>query len=233
MQHHKGNADRRRTTTGITIDWISIYKHGEHGEAEHPLKYTFLSFFREDPKTVFRTLETQGPARSFLGVTELVLFVGTFVSLGILNWHYLCFLLPFWYFGHCLSYLKRLLPGITVEILMNRSRGALAAMRSFIIGYWFYQRLPRRTPLSAKGSLDPDARVSEPDYQAATRSGRARDWTSTRPWLPRSRFAAPSTKEPTATSAIEKLFAQACCAVASAGNQRKRQRALQRSLSVS
>src|SRR6476469_2162631 len=78
------------------------------------------------------------------------------------------------------------------------------------------QRLPRRTPLSAKGSLDPDARVSEPDYQAATRSGRARDWTSTRPRLPRSRFAAPSAKQSTATRAIEKLFAQARCAVASA-----------------
>ena len=39
-------------------------------------------------------------------MTELVLFVGTFVSLGVLNWHYICFLLPFWYFGHCLSYLN-------------------------------------------------------------------------------------------------------------------------------
>ena len=37
---------------------------------------------------------------------ELTLFVGTFVILGILNWHYICFLLPFWYFGHCLSYLN-------------------------------------------------------------------------------------------------------------------------------
>jgi hypothetical protein len=43
---------------------------------------------------------------SFWGVTELALFVGTFVIFGILNWHYICFLLPFWYFGHCLSYLN-------------------------------------------------------------------------------------------------------------------------------
>jgi fatty acid desaturase len=105
MQHHKGNADRP-DDHGHTIDWISIYKHGEHGEAEHPLKYTFLSFFREDPKTVFRALKRKDRREAFWGVIELVLFVGTFVSLGILNWHYLCFLLPFWYFGHCLSYLN-------------------------------------------------------------------------------------------------------------------------------
>ena len=51
MQHHKGNADRP-DEHGEAVDWISIYKHGHDGEAEHPLKYTFLSFFREDPKTV-------------------------------------------------------------------------------------------------------------------------------------------------------------------------------------
>ena len=105
MQHHKGNADRP-DEHGQTIDWISIYKHGESGEAEHPLKYTFLSFFREDPKTVFRALKHKDRREAFWGVTELVLFVGTFALLGILNWHYLGFLLPFWYFGHCLSYLN-------------------------------------------------------------------------------------------------------------------------------
>src|SRR5438046_7129337 len=55
MQHHKGNADRPDGNGG-TVDWISIYKHGHDGEPEHPLKYTFLSFFREDPKTVFKEL---------------------------------------------------------------------------------------------------------------------------------------------------------------------------------
>ena len=33
MQHHKGNADRP-DEYGETIDWISIYKHGDDGEAE-------------------------------------------------------------------------------------------------------------------------------------------------------------------------------------------------------
>jgi len=105
MQHHKGNADRP-SENGETVDWISIYKHGHEGDAEHPLKYTFLSFFREDPKTVYRELKRKNPRDAFWGVTELTLFVGTFVILGFLNWRYICFLLPFWYFGHCLSYLN-------------------------------------------------------------------------------------------------------------------------------
>jgi len=105
MQHHRGNADRPGEN-GETVDWISIYKHGHEGEAEHPLKYTFLSFFREDPKTVYRELKRKNPRNAFWGITELTLFVSTFVILGILNWHYICFLLPFWYFGHCLSYLN-------------------------------------------------------------------------------------------------------------------------------
>ncbi len=28
------------------------------------------------------------------------------VILGVLNWRYICFLVPFWYLGHCLSYLN-------------------------------------------------------------------------------------------------------------------------------
>ena len=105
MQHHKGNADRP-DESGETIDWISIYKHGHDGEAESALSYTFLSFFREDPKTVYRELKRKGSREAFWGIVELTLFVGNFVLLGILNWHYICFLLAFWYFGHCLSYLN-------------------------------------------------------------------------------------------------------------------------------
>src|SRR5881227_514783 len=93
MQHHKGNSDRQ-DEKGDTVDWISIYKHGHHGEAEHPFKYTFFSFFREDPKTVFNELNRKNPREALCGVTELALFVTTFVVLGILNWRYICFLLP-------------------------------------------------------------------------------------------------------------------------------------------
>ena len=64
MQHHRGNADRP-DEHGNTIDWISIYKHGDDSEAEHPLKYTFLSFFREDPTTVLRALKQKDPREAF------------------------------------------------------------------------------------------------------------------------------------------------------------------------
>jgi fatty acid desaturase len=105
MQHHKGNADRP-DEQGETIDWLSIYKHGHDGEPEHPLSYIFLSFFREDPKIVFRSLIRKDPREAYWGVTEIALFVATFVTLGILNWHYILFLAGFWYLGHCLSYLN-------------------------------------------------------------------------------------------------------------------------------
>jgi len=105
MQHHKGNADLP-DQHGETVDWISIYKHGHDGDAEHPFKYAFFSFFREDPKTVFKELKRKDPREAFWGVAELTFFVTTFVILGILNWRYICFLLPFYYFGHSLSYLN-------------------------------------------------------------------------------------------------------------------------------
>jgi len=54
MQHHKGNADRP-DDHGDTIDWISIYKHGHDGEAEHPLKYTFGSSFVRTPRLFSRS----------------------------------------------------------------------------------------------------------------------------------------------------------------------------------
>jgi fatty acid desaturase len=105
MQHHKGNADRP-DEHGETIDWLSIYKHGHDGEAEHPLSYMFLSFFRDDPKVVFQSVWRKDKREAIWGLVEIALFLATFVTLGILNWHYIIFLVAFWYFGHCLSYLN-------------------------------------------------------------------------------------------------------------------------------
>ena len=70
MQHHKGNADLP-DENGETVDWISIYKHGHDGAAEHPFKYAFFSFFREDPKTVFKELKRKNPREAFWGVLRL------------------------------------------------------------------------------------------------------------------------------------------------------------------
>ena len=105
LQHHKGNADLP-DEDGETVDWISIYKHGHDGAAEHPFKYTFFSFFREDPKTVFKEVKRKDPREALWGVLELALVITTFVTLTLLHWRYICFLLPFYYFGHSLSYLN-------------------------------------------------------------------------------------------------------------------------------
>src|SRR5437667_3766289 len=99
MQHHKGNADRP-DEHGETIDWISIYKHGDEGEPEHPLKYTYLSFFREDPKTVSKGLKRKDPRDVVWGIFEIASFVTTFVILVILNWRHIAVLLPSYSFGH-------------------------------------------------------------------------------------------------------------------------------------
>ncbi len=102
-QHHKGNSDRP-DENGETQDWISIYRHGHDNEPENPWSYIFLSFFREDPKTTYRELRRRNPADARWGVVELASFVAFFTLLGIANWRFIVFFLPFWYLGHCLAY---------------------------------------------------------------------------------------------------------------------------------
>src|SRR6188768_1550745 len=61
-------------TVGFSqVFYECIHMHGHDGEAEHPLKYTFMSFFREDPVTVFKELKRKDWREAFWGVTELVL----------------------------------------------------------------------------------------------------------------------------------------------------------------
>jgi hypothetical protein len=67
MQHHKGNADRP-DDHGDTIDWISIYKHGHDGEAEHPLKYTRRSQDR------FEGIKAKKSALGVLGSVRVGVF---------------------------------------------------------------------------------------------------------------------------------------------------------------
>jgi fatty acid desaturase len=105
MQHHKGNADRPNEN-GETIDWISIYKHGHDGEAENPWSYVFLSFFRDDIGAIRRELRKRSDYDARWGNIELGAFVLTLAIMGLLNWHYLVFFLPFYYLGHCFSYLN-------------------------------------------------------------------------------------------------------------------------------
>jgi fatty acid desaturase len=103
--HHKGNADLP-DAAGQTRDPLSIYKHGHDGRPENPWTYTFLGYFRDDPKAIYRAIRRKGRALAYWGVFEIALFLALYVAAGIANWRFLLYFLPFYYFGHCLSYLN-------------------------------------------------------------------------------------------------------------------------------
>jgi len=106
MQHHKGNADRP-DEKGETIDWISIYKHGRDGEPESPWSYVLLSFFRDDIGAIRRELRKRGKKELIWGNIELAAFATTLFVMFLFNWRYVIFyFLPFFYLGHCFSYLN-------------------------------------------------------------------------------------------------------------------------------
>ncbi len=105
VQHHKGNSDKQ-DEKGETIDWISIYRHGDHGEAENPWSYTFLSFFREVPQ-LSRELAKRGSEEAKWAKIELGTLVVILTCEFFYNWKgMILFFLPFMYLGHCLSYLN-------------------------------------------------------------------------------------------------------------------------------
>jgi fatty acid desaturase len=106
MQHHKGNSDRR-DEKGDTVDWLSIYRHGHDGQAENPWRYVFLSFFRDDVGAIRRDLRKRNNGDLFWGNLELAAFAITLFVMFLFNWRYVIFyFLPFWYLGHCFSYLN-------------------------------------------------------------------------------------------------------------------------------
>jgi len=114
MQHHKGNADRP-DKNGETIDWISIYRHGHDGEPENPWTYVFLSFFRDDVGLIRRELRKRNNGDLQWGTVELVAFAATLFLMAMIvpttpihfiNWRFMLFFLPFWYLGHCFSFLN-------------------------------------------------------------------------------------------------------------------------------
>jgi fatty acid desaturase len=105
-QHHKGNADRPNEN-GETVDWVSIYRHGHEGEAENPWSYVFLSFFREEPGAAREQLRRRGGRELFWGNIELASFATVLFIMFLFNWRYVIFFLaPFYYLGHCFSYLN-------------------------------------------------------------------------------------------------------------------------------
>ena len=103
--HHKGNADLP-DGQGHTRDPLSIYKFGQGGRPENPWTYVFCSYFRDDPKAIYRGIRRRSPLLARWGVFEIALFLSLYVAAGVANWRFICFFLPFYYFGQCLSYLN-------------------------------------------------------------------------------------------------------------------------------
>ena len=104
-RHHMGNSDRP-DEQGDVVDWLSIYRHGHEGEAENIWSYVFLSYFRDDPKAIYREIRRRSPFEAKFGVFEIGCFVAFYVLGFVLNWKFMLCYLPFYYFGHCLSYLN-------------------------------------------------------------------------------------------------------------------------------
>ena len=104
-RHHQGNSDRPGPD-GDTVDWLSIYRHGSDGEPESPWTYIFLGFFRDDPKLIFNEIKRRNAANAYWGVFEIASWVCLLVAGFIVNWKFMIFYIPFYYLGHCISYLN-------------------------------------------------------------------------------------------------------------------------------
>ncbi len=67
----------------------------------------FLSFFRDDVGAIRRELRKRNNGDLFWGNLELAAFATTLFVMFLFNWRYVIFyFLPFWYLGHCFSYLN-------------------------------------------------------------------------------------------------------------------------------
>ena len=104
-RHHRGNSDHIGED-GDTIDWASIYRHGDDHEAESVWTYTFLSYLRDDPFAIIRELKTRNESEARWGVIEIVGFMSFYIAMFFVSWKFMLFFIPFYYFGHCLSYLN-------------------------------------------------------------------------------------------------------------------------------
>ncbi len=104
-RHHSGNMDRP-DEHGNVVDYLSIYKHGKNGKPENVWKYTFLSFFRDDPKEILRAMSAKRKDQARQGKRELVSLAVFYGVLAAINWQFVVFLLPFNYLGQCLSSLN-------------------------------------------------------------------------------------------------------------------------------
>ncbi|CAN5763405.1 hypothetical protein BH20VER1_BH20VER1_08120 [soil metagenome] len=104
-RHHMGNSDRK-DEHGATLDWLSIYRHSHDDEPESVWKYTFLGYFRDDPRKIFHEIYKKKPFDAWFGVCEIATWVCLCLVVAWFNWKFLLFYIPFYYFGHCLAFLN-------------------------------------------------------------------------------------------------------------------------------
>lgn len=105
QRHHQGNSDRP-DKNGETVDWLSIYRHGHDGEPENPWSYVFCSYFRDDPKAIFNEIKRRKAFNAWFGIFEIASWLCLMIAGFVLNWKFMLFYIPCYYFGHCLSYLN-------------------------------------------------------------------------------------------------------------------------------
>jgi fatty acid desaturase len=105
MRHHAGNSDRIGAN-GATVDPISLYQYGHDGKVEPPLSYVFRQFWRDaGPFTVARAIRAKRPRDARQALQEFWAIVAVYGVLAVLNWRFVLVLAPFYYLGHCLSFL--------------------------------------------------------------------------------------------------------------------------------
>jgi fatty acid desaturase len=105
LRHHEGNSDRP-DASGVTRDWLSIYRFGRNGEPENVWSYVLLGFFRSGHGSVYQALKRRRAFDALWGRVEIVVALLFVVALALINWRAVLLLIPFYYFGDCLSQLN-------------------------------------------------------------------------------------------------------------------------------
>lgn len=105
MRHHSGNSDLPNAQ-GNTVDYLSIYKHGHDGQPENVWSYVFLGYFRDDPGEILARMAEKQPEEARQARRELTALVIFCAILALFNWKFVLFIIPFNYFGQCLSQLN-------------------------------------------------------------------------------------------------------------------------------
>lgn len=105
MRHHAGNSDRLGPD-GATVDPISLFQYGHDGKIEPVASYVFRQFWRDDgPFTVARAIRAKRPREARQALQEFWAIIAVYALLLVLDWRFVVVMAPFYYLGHCFSFL--------------------------------------------------------------------------------------------------------------------------------